>query len=126
MEFKMKAYMVIAKVNGIDYLTKVNAESESGAEHVILDLGYCGRHAYGVEACQAFDVDMMKTECFRYAAIAAEPVSFLALKEIIDLRNDFIKQKDETEDKIRETKRQIEVLQKQLEQLEKGFDYEML
>lgn len=126
MEFKMKAYMVIAKVNGIDYLTKVNAESESGAEHVILDLGYCGRHAYGVEACQAFDVDMMKTECFRYAAIAAEPVSFLALKEIVDLRNDFIKQKDETEDKIRETKRQIEVLQKQLEQLEKGFDYEML
>lgn len=115
----MKAFMIIARVNGIDYLTKVNAESESGAEHVILDLSYCGRHTYGVEACQAFDVDMMKTECFRYAAIDAEPISFLALKEIIDLRNDFIKQRDETEDKIRETKKQIEVLQKQLEALEK-------
>lgn len=121
MELKMKAYMVIARVNGIDYLTKVHSESESGAEHVILDLAYCGRHAYGVEACQAFDVDMMETECFRYAAIDANPISFLALKEIIALRNDLIKQKDETEDKIRETKNQIEVLQKQLEALEKSF-----
>jgi hypothetical protein len=37
-EIKMKAYMIIATVNGIEYLTKINAESESSAEHAVLNL----------------------------------------------------------------------------------------
>ena len=42
----MKNYMVIARIKGVDYLTKVEAESEYNAEHKILDLGICGKHDY--------------------------------------------------------------------------------
>ena len=118
----MKDYMVIATVNGIDYMTKVNASSELGAEHAVLDRSICGRHTYGVTACQAFDVEMMKTDCFRFRAISSEVVSSNELFEIIDKRNAEIKAKDDAEDLIRENEKKIKELQMQLEEAKKIFE----
>lgn len=112
----MKAYMIIATVNGTDYLTKVNAESESGAEHTILDLSVCGKHTYGVTACMAYDGKAMKYDTFRYSALAAEPVGFETLKEIIAARNAEILEKDAAERRINEIEQSMKELQKELEQ----------
>lgn len=112
----MKAYMIIATVNGTDYLTKVNAESESGAEHTILDLSVCGKHTYCVTACIAYDDKAMKYDTFRYSALAAEPISFEALKEIIAARKAEILEKDAAERRINEIEQSMKELQKELEQ----------
>lgn len=112
---KIMKYMIIAEVNGKDYLTKVIAESAGNAEHMILDLSICGKHTYGVTACMAFDSELMKTDTFVYSAIDAEPISFEALKEIIDKRNAEIKRKDEAEDAIEAIKKQMKDLQERLE-----------
>lgn len=118
----MKTYFVIARVNEIDYLTKVEAESESGAEHVVLKLAYTGKHTYGVTACQAFDCEMMKTECFRASAIASEPISFEALIEVIDKRNMEIEAKDRAEERIHEINKHMSLLQKELDSLKKDYN----
>lgn len=115
----MKAYMVIATVNEIDYITKVNASSELGAEHIVLDRSICGRHTYGVTACQAFNVEMMKFDSFVYSAIDAEVVSLNELYAIIDKRNAEIKARDEAEDLIRENEKKIKELQAQIEEAKK-------
>lgn len=111
----MKAYMIIATVNDIDYLTKVEAESLSGAEHAVLDLSVCGRHTYGVTACMAFGMDELKTDTFIGSVIRSNPVSFDDLKEIIEKRNAEILEKDAAEESIRVIEKQIEALKKQLE-----------
>ena len=110
----MKNFMIIATVNNNDYLTKVHAESESAAEHMILDLSVCGRHTYGVTACMAYDSDAMKYDQFRYSAISANPVSFEALKEIIEKRNAEILEKDAAEEAIKRIEKQMKELQNQL------------
>lgn len=115
----MKAYMIIATVNEKEYLTKVLASSESGAELVILNRSACGRHTYGVTACQAFDVDMMKTDHFRWSAIKADPVSLTELEKIIEARNAEIKAMDAAEDLIRENEKKIKELQNQIEEAKK-------
>lgn len=112
----MNIYMIIATVNGIDYLTKVNAESESSAEHMVLDLSVCGKHTYGVTACMAYGADAMKYDTFIYNAINANPVSFEMLKEIIEKRNAEILEKDAAEERIRAIEKQMKDLQKQLEE----------
>lgn len=106
--------MIIAKVNDIEYLTKVDAESESAAEHAVLDLSYCGRHTYGVTACMAYGTDSMKYDAFIYAAIKANPVSFDALKEIIKKRNDEIQKKDAAEARISQIENEMKALQREL------------
>ena len=111
----MKAYMIIAMVNGIDYLTKVEAESLSGAEHAVLDLSVCGRHTYSVTACMAYGTDELRTDTFIGSAINSNPVSFDELKEIIEKRNAEILEKDAAEESIRVIEKQIEALKKQLE-----------
>ena len=112
----MKEFMIIARVHNADFLTKVTAESESAAEHKVLDLSYCGRHAYGVEACMAYDADAMKTDCFIGAALGAKPVSNKELREIIEARNAELREKDEAESRIEQIEKQMKQLQKELEQ----------
>ena len=112
----MKAYMIIVTVNGVDYLTKVNAESESSVEHAVLNLSVCGKHTYGVTACMAYDTNAMKYDTFVYHAIGANPVSFDALKEIIEKRNAEIREKDMAEEAVRTIEKQMKDLQKQLEE----------
>lgn len=110
----MKAFMVIARVNDIDYLVKVNADSESAAEHTILDRSYCGRHDYGVTACMAYGEKAMKTDTFIVNALNANPVGFAELTEIIDARNVTIRTRDEAERRVEEIKAQMERLEKEL------------
>lgn len=110
----MKDFMIIAKVNGVEYLTKVSAESEGGAEHKILDLSICGKHTYSVEACMAYGTDAMKTDTFIYSAIAATPIKYEALTVLIEKRNREIKIKDEAEAKIAAIEKQMKELQKEL------------
>ena len=43
----MKSFYIIARVDGMDYLTKVSAETALSAEHMILDAGICGKHEFG-------------------------------------------------------------------------------
>lgn len=111
----MKTYIVIARVNNIDYLTKVCADTDGGAEHKILDLSICGKHTYGVTSCMAYNKSTMKYDQFILNALEAQPVSFETLKEIIKKRNDEIRKSDEAEERIREIEKQIKALQMELE-----------
>ena len=111
----MKAYMIIATVNGIDYLTKLNAESENSAEHAVLNLSICGRHTYGVTACMAYDDKSMKYDHFIYSALQAKAFSFDELKKLIEKRNAEIREKDEAEDRIAQIEMQMKQLSEELE-----------
>ena len=118
----MEHFMVIAKVNGVEYLTNVTADSAYGAEHAVLDLGICGKHDYTVTACMAFDVKAMQFETFRCSAITAVPISFDDLRIVIDNRNAEIQQKDYAEERIMILTRQLEETQKALEHAKKLFE----
>ena len=115
----MKNYMIIARIKGVDYLTKVEAESEYNAEHKILDLGICGKHDYSVECCMAYDYDAMSTETFRSHALNADPISFDALNVKIEVRNAEIRQRDYAEKRITEIEKKIEQLKAELEENKK-------
>ncbi len=115
----MNNYMIIARIKGVDYLTKVEAESEMSAEHKILGLGICGKHEYGVECCMAYDYDMMSTETFRSHALNSEPISLEALTAKIEVRNKEIKKRDNAEKEIERIQKQIKELEKQLEENKK-------
>lgn len=93
-------YIVIATVNSIDYLTKIEAESLIAAEHAILNLNIYNKHAYGVTACTAYSALEMKTDKFIGHALSANPVSFDQLKEIIKKRNAEILEKDAADERI--------------------------
>lgn len=110
----MESYMIITKVDGVDYLTKVMASSNSGAEHMALNLSYCGKHEYGVQACQAYDMDDMKFSQFIYSSLDAETVSFAELSQIIMKKNEKIRAKDEAEEKVARLEAQIKRLQDEL------------
>lgn len=110
----MASFMIIATVNSTNYLTRVLAESASGAEHMVLDLSICGRHTYGVTACMAYSSDDMKYDNFIFNALDSEPVSFEVLKEIIEQRNAEIRKKDAAEERIREIEQTIKNLQEEL------------
>ena len=113
----MKDYMVIARVNDTDYFTKVSAESEYQAEHLILDKGVCGRHTYGVTNCMAYTNETMKYDQFRYNALSATPISLESLFEIIEKRNNEILEVDRLEDRVREIKREMKRLQDELDNI---------
>jgi len=110
----MASFMIIATINNSNYLTKVNAESASGAEHMILDLSVCGRHTYGVTACMAYCNEDMKYDQFIYSALDASPISFDALKELIEKRNAEIMERDAAEERIRMIEENMKNLQEEL------------
>lgn len=115
----MNNYMIIARIKGVDYLSKVEAESEISAEHKILDAGICGEHDYSVEACMAYDYDAMQTETFRAHALNCFPMSIEGLTGVIMERNAEIKKKDDAEKRITEIEKQIERLKAELEENKK-------
>lgn len=88
-------YMVIAYADGTSYLTRVTADSAMQAEHVILDAGVCGQYGdYAVTSAHAFDRETMRTDTFIGEALDALPVSLEALDEIIEARNEAIREQD--------------------------------
>lgn len=125
----MKSFYIIARVKGMDYLTKVSAETALSAEHMILDAGICGKHEYGCDACMAYDANAMKTDAFIGAALHAEPVSLCELIEKIEKNNDRIKAKDDAENAyilkqrmVEEIRRQMEIAEKELIEAKKAFE----
>lgn len=115
----MERYIVIAGINGKDYMVNVPATSLLNAEHIVMDRGICGRHEYTVEGCMAFGIKEMKTDCFIGMALNAKTVSLTELFEIIEKRNAQIKEKDKTEDRIKEIEKQMAQLTAELEEAKK-------
>lgn len=114
-------YMVITRVNGIDYLTRIEADSNLQAEHIILDEGICGRHEYGVEACTAYNSVDMKTDFFITSALNVDRmVEPNTLFLIIDKNNDRIRRADQREN----TRDEIEKLKKRIHELEQLLNEE--
>lgn len=111
-------YMIIARVDGLDYLTNVEADSMSNAEHMILDRAICGKHEYGVDAAQAFDAKAMKTDCFIGSAMSAEPISSYELFEIIERHNENIREKDAAEETIRKNEKLLTEMRSKIAEIE--------
>lgn len=125
----MKSFYIIARVKEMDYLTKVSAETELSAEHMVLDAGICGKHEYGCDACMAYGANAMKTDAFIGAALHAEPISLCELMEKIEENNKRIKAKDEAENAyilkqkmVEEIRRQMEIAEKELIEAKKAFE----
>lgn len=108
-------YVVIATVNLIRYMVNVEADSHYGAEHAILDLGYCGRHEYGVETAQAFGSKDMKTDTFIAMAMQSQTISRQEIIDLVTERNRQIVAKEKAEERIQQIKKQMEQLTKELE-----------
>ena len=108
-------YIVIATVANDRYMVNIEASSLTRAEHMVLELGICGRHEYGVNGATAFDAKGMKTDTFIAMATTADTVSMEELKTIVDAQNAWIKAKDDAEDKIREIEKQMKQLTEELE-----------
>ena len=98
----MKDFMIIAKVNGVEYLTKVSAESEGGAEHKILDDVY-----YGVETCQAFSMQELGTEIFASLSANCETISFAEMQHRASCYKCNLEMIDEKKAKIAELKKAV-------------------
>lgn len=110
----MERYMVIATINGKDFMCSVDATSAYAAEHMILDLGICGKHKYGVEACMAYDAEAVKTDTFIGAMLSANTVSWAEIVDIIDERNAEIHTSDEAEERIVEIDKLIKEHEKEI------------
>lgn len=115
----MTNYMVIAGVRNVNFLVKVQATSLLAAEHMILDLGICGRHDYGVSGAQAFGAEEMKTDTFIFYALDAKTITFSELKKVIEEYNEEIRQADAKEKRIDEIEKEMKKLQAELEKLKK-------
>lgn len=116
----MKNYMVVAKVNGTEYITKVRVGSLMQAEHNILDLGYVGKSHYGVDACTAYDSEMMKTDTFIGECLHAEPIDYNSLLTIISEYNEYIKREERKAAEIADIEKQISQLTERLNELKGG------
>ena len=110
----MERYMVITTINGKDFMCSVDATSAYAAEHMILDLGICGKHKYGVEACMAYDKEAVKTDTFISAMLFANTVSWAEIVNIIDERNAEIRASDEAEAHIYEIDKLIKEHEKEI------------
>ena len=99
------------------YLVSVEANTNGGAEHKILDNVY-----YGIETCQAFSPEEMKTEFFRSCFEECETISY---SELFDKAKEYKRLQDEKEaekDKIAKYRKQIEDLQEALMIARSGID----
>ena len=111
----IQKYIVIAIVNNIAYMVNMEADSHYRAEHNILDLGYCGRHEYGVETAQAFDSKDMKTDTFIAMALSSNTVSLQEIVDIVTERNKRIVAKEKAEERIHQIEKQMKQLSEELE-----------
>ena len=108
---KTETFFVIAHVAWKAYLTRVEATSAGGAEHMVLDLARDGYYHRNVEFCEAFDRKGVKTDFFFAEASLAEPIPFEELKAIVLRRRTLI----EAWDKLVDLEREAERLQKEKE-----------
>lgn len=114
----MMRYFIIATIADINFVTTLSADSAIQAEHIILDLGYTGKHTYGVTACLAFsEIEVKKGGYFTDCLLTSQMVSYEELTKIIELRNDAIRKADEKENRINELKKNIKAMSEELNKL---------
>ena len=106
------------------FITKVIAESNSSAEHMIIDLGISGKHHYGVEACCAYGNDNCNTDCFIGALIHSEPINFDDLVVLIEDANARIAYEDMLEAEIVKQRALIADIKRRIESLKEELEYE--
>ena len=114
---QMEKFLVCFGCNGHDYMTSVSALSLGGAEHIILDMGICGKHAYSVSYSDAFDAEAIKTDTFVSMALSATTVSLAEAREIIEAYNSIIRSQDAKENRIAELTSQINLMENELANL---------
>lgn len=95
------------------YRINVDANTHGGAEHKILDDFY-----YGIEQCQAFSMDELTTETFKYFAEHCETISANELMEKCETYKKYLDEKFEEEQKVKEYSERILKLKKELQLLE--------
>lgn len=108
---EMQTYLVIVWIAYRRYLTRVEATSAGGAEHMVLDLARDGYYHKNVDSCQAFGRKEVKTDFFYEAMRFAEPIPFEELKAIVLRRRTLI----EAWDKLVDLEREAERLQREKE-----------
>ena len=119
---KMEVFSVIARVAGKSYMVEVASTSSGGAEHILLDLSVCGRHAYGVEGSQAFRLDEQDTDTFKDMSACAQAVSMEAFTAIVAERNAQIIRADRREHELREKTARIAKLRSEVDALQADVD----
>ena len=98
-------------------MTRVSSFSLAGAEHVISDMGICGKHTCSVAYAQAFDADTIKTDTFAVMALSSSTVSIDDAKQLIEGYNKVIRSQDVREKRISELTAQIDAMQNELSAL---------
>lgn len=112
-------YFIIAQVADINFVTSIVADSAINAEHIILNLGYTGKHTYGVTACQAFsEIEVKKGGYFTDCLLTSQMVSYEELTKIIEKRNEVIQKSDYAEKRIAEIKKEIVDLEQEMNSIE--------
>lgn len=94
------------------YMITVDANTHGGAEHKILDDFF-----YGIEQCQAFSMDELNTETFKYFAEHCETISANELMEKCETYKKYVDEKQETEQKVNDYTKRIQALENELKLL---------
>ena len=118
----LETFAVIARVAGKMYMVEVAALSGCAAEHVLLNLSVCGRHAYGVEGSQAFCPSEQCTDTFKGMSAHAQAVSMEVFAAIVAERNAQIIRADRYEDELREKTARIAKLRAEVDALQADVD----
>lgn len=113
----MEKFFVICTVNSIKYLTNIEAETNLGAEHKIIDLGICGKHEYGVTTAQAFTKNETKLNFFTDMIQNCQCISYDELAQIIKTVNDTIHKKDHIEKLIIDKTNKLKEITEELTEL---------
>lgn len=118
----MLKYFVIAQIADISFVTSISADSAINAEHIILDLGYTGKHTYGVTSALAFsEIEVKKGGYFTDCLLTSQMVSYEELTKIIETRNEVIRKSDYAEKRIAEIKKEIANLEHEMQTLENNI-----
>lgn len=86
MKKDFNSYLVITKVDGKEYITKVEATSMLDAEMSVRLLGQAVGDTHSVDTAFAYDMDLMKAPIFIKRALRCETVSMKELQCIIEKR----------------------------------------
>ena len=91
------------------YIVNVDAQTHGGAEHVLLD----DLH-YGIDTCQAFSADELKTDTFQYFMGKCETISMNELMRKAEKYKKYLDDKEEEERKVKEYTELINKLETEL------------
>lgn len=95
------------------YIVAVEAESELGAEHKILDDIY-----YGITGAQAFDQKSIRTDCFYWLMQDCKTVSYEELEKMSKSYKEAQETLEQREQELKEAQKRMKELQEQMTALQ--------